>query len=145
MKHIRNFVKNTFKNYPKEERDQLIQSITEMLIEKVQDLMDKGLSEQEATDKAIMEFGTIEDYEDKPKKIKRKLVIDKTIRHYRNDVMFSAGGSLIIIGILLYIDFTYTPTIRWSLIPSFALLFWPLATIYRLFNKKASERGEKDE
>jgi len=145
MKHIKNFVKNTFKNYPKEEREQLIDSITEMLIEKVQDLMDKGLTEQEATDKAILEFGTLEDYEEKPKKLRRKLRIEKTVRHYKNDILFSVGGSIIIIGLVLYVNLEFTPTVLWGIIPSIGILWWPLATIYRYFNKKATEKGEKGE
>ena len=146
MKQIKNFVKNTFKNYPKEERDQLIKSITEMLIEKVEDLMEKGYTEQDAIDKAVMEFGTVEDYEEKPKKMKRKLQVEKTIRHYRNDMLFSLLGSLIIIGMLLFTNLTFTPEwALWFVLPALAVLWWPLSTLYRYMNKKASFRGNKDE
>jgi len=146
MKQIRNFVKNTFKNYPKDERDKLIESITEMLIEKVEDLMDKGLEEQAAIDKALMEFGTIEDYEDKPKKMKRKLQVQKTIRHYRNDIIFSVVGSLFIIGMLVFTDLYYTSTsVLWFVVPALAVLWWPLATVYRYLNKKVSLGDDKDE
>lgn len=146
MKIIKNFVKNTFKDYPKAERQELIDSITEMLIEKVEDLMDKGLTEQEAIDKAVMEFGTVEDYEDKPKKMKRKLRVQKTIRHYRNDILFSLFGSFIIIGMLVFTDLHYTSTdVLWFVLPALAVLWWPLATIYRYLNKRESLRGNKDE
>ena len=146
MKTIKNFVKNTFKDYPKEERDRLIESITEMLIEKVEDLMDKGYSEQDAVDKAVMEFGTVEDYEEKPKKMNRKLKRQKTLRHYKNDIMFSLGGFIITTGILVFIDLYYTSTrVIWFVIPVLALLWWPLATFYRYLNKKESMRGNKDE
>lgn len=145
MKQIKNFVKNTFKNYPKEERDALIESITEMLIEKVEDLMDKGFTEQEAIDKATTEFGTVEDYEENPKKMKRKLQVEKTIRHYRNDILFSVVGSLIIIGMLVFTDLYYTSNILWFVLPALAVLWWPLATIYRYLNKRENIRGNKDE
>lgn len=146
MKQLENFVKNTFKNYPKDQRDQLIESITEMLKEKVEDLIDKGYSEQDAIDKAVMEFGSIEDYEDKPAKINRKLKRQKTLRHYRNDIIFSIGGFAIITGILIFIDLYLTPTsVMWFVIPMLALLWWPLSMIYRYLNKRASLKGENHE
>lgn len=146
MKQIRNFVKNTFKNYPKDQREELIKNITEMLIEKVEDLMDKGMEEQVAIDKTVMEFGTIEDYEEKPKMIERKLKRQKTIKHYKNDILFSVGGSLIIIGMLIFTNLEFTPsTVLWFVLPMLAVLWWPLATIYRYLNKRASIKGDKDE
>jgi len=146
MKKLENFVKNTFKNYPKDDRERLIQSITEMLTEKVEDLMEKGMSEQEAIDKAVMEFGTLEDYEDKPKKIERKLKTRRTIKQYKYDIFFSIGGSLIIIGMLIYIDLQFTATnVVWFVIPALAVLWWPLATIYRYLLKKETIKEEDDE
>jgi len=146
MKKLENFVKNTFKNYPKDDRERLIQSITEMLTEKVEDLMEKGMSEQEAIDKAVMEFGTLEDYEDNPKKIERKLKTRRTIKQYKYDIFFSIGGSLIIIGMLIYIDLQFTATnVVWFVIPALAVLWWPLATIYRYLLKKETIKEEDDE
>lgn len=146
MKQIKNFVKNTFKNYPKDERDKIIESITEMLIEKVEDLMDKGFDEQEAIDKTVLEFGTLEDYEDNPRRVERKLKRQKTIVHYKNDIIFSTVGSLFIIGMLIFTDLHYTSTeVLWFVLPALAVLWWPLATIYRYLNKRESIRGNKDE
>ena len=146
MKRLENFVKNTFKNYPKEDRDELIASITEMLTEKVEDLIEHGLSEQEAIDKAVMEFGTLEDYEDKPKKVARRLKTRRTIKQYKFDIFFSVGGSLIIIGMLIYIDLELTRTnVIWFVIPALAVLWWPLATIYRYLLKKETIKEEDDE
>ena len=142
MKRIKNFVKNTFKNYPKEEREKLIKSITEMLIEKVEDLVENGLSLDEAIDRAVTEFGSIEDYEDS-KVVKKKFRI-KNLSHYRNDVMFSVVAILIIIGMLAYVNLYFTDVI-WFVIPSLALLFWPLSTIYRYLNRKGTEKENKDE
>ena len=140
MKRLENFVKNTFKNYPKDDRDRLIESITEMLTEKVEDLIEKGMTEQEAIDKAVIEFGTLEDYEDNPKKVARKLKTRRTIKQYKYDIFFSIGGSLIIIGMLIYIDLQFTATnVVWFVIPALAVLWWPLATIYRYLLKKEKE------
>lgn len=140
MKRIKNFVKNTFKNYPKEQREELIQSITEMLMEKVEDLVEHGYALEEAIDKTVLEFGSIEDFEDKKPPRKRRL---KNLVHYRNDIMFSIVAILIIIGILAYVNLFFTQVL-WFIVPSLALLFWPLSTIYRYLNRKGSE-GDKDE
>jgi len=146
MKRLENFVKNTFKNYPKDDRDRLIESITEMLTEKVEDLIEKGMTEQEAIDKAVIEFGTLEDYEDNPKKVARKLKTRRTIKQYKYDIFFSVGGSLIIIGMLIYIDLQFTATnVVWFVIPALAVLWWPLATIYRYLLKKETIKEDDDE
>lgn len=146
MKRLENFVKNTFKNYQGADRDQLIESITEMLTEKVEDLEESGLSRQEAIDRAVMEFGTIDDYEDKPRKVNRKLKRQRTIKQYKYDIFFSVGGSLIIIGMLIYIDLQLTPSnVIWFVIPALAVLWWPLATIYRYLLKKEAIKEEDDE
>ena len=145
MKKIENFVKHTFKNIPKEGKAETIKSVTEALIEKVDDLMEKGLSEQEAIDKAVIEFGTVEDYFDISEKIKRKERRIKTLNHYKNDLLFSVVGSLIIIAIILFVNLTYAPQTLWFVIPSIAILYWPLAILYNLLNKRESRKGDKDE
>lgn len=141
MKRIRNFVKNTFKDYPKAERDRLVEEITEMLIEKVEDLMEKGFNLDDAIDKTVIEFGDAKDYSDEPVKKQSRI---KRVAHYRNDIFFSVVSVSIIIGIMAFINL-YFSTVLWFIIPSLALLFWPLALIYRYLNRKETERGEKDD
>jgi hypothetical protein len=146
MKRIKNFVKNTFKDYPKPKRDQLIEEITQMLIEKVEDLVDHGMELDQAINKTVTEFGTIDDFEEQPQKVVRKLKVQKTLKHYRNDIILSFGGFVIISGMLIFTDLVYTSSnIIWFVIPVLALLWWPLATIYRYLNKKETIKGEKDE
>ena len=48
MKQIKNFVKNTFKDVEKDKREEIIQSVTEVLLEKVEDLIESGLTEPDA-------------------------------------------------------------------------------------------------
>ena len=145
MKQIKNFVKHTFKDIDKEKREEIIQLVTVSLIEKVEDLIESGLTEKEAIDRAVTEFGTAEDYFNQSIKIAKKERRQKTLRHYGNDLLFSGVGSAIVIGIILYIDFRYTPHILWSIIPSIAILFWPLAVLYNLLNKRANKKEKKDE
>ena len=145
MKTLKNFVKNTFKNVDKDKREDIILSVTESLIEKVEDLVETGLTEKEAINKTVVEFGTVEDYFNESIKKEKKEKRQKTLRHYGNDLLFSGVASAIIIGIVLFIDFKYTPHILWSIIPSIAILFWPLAVLYNLLNKRANKKDNTEE
>lgn len=143
MKQIKNFVKHTFKDIPKDKREEIIPIVTELLIEKVEDLVEKGYSEQDAIDQTVLEFGTAEDYfgREKPfSKFKRK-----TLNHYRNDFLFSLFGAIIIIGMLVFTNLYFFGDILWFVLPAIAVLWWPLAILYRFLNKKVSEKGEDDE
>jgi uncharacterized protein (UPF0305 family) len=144
MKRIRNFVKNTFKNLPKEQRDEIVNTVTQSLVEKIEDLMESGLSLEEAIDKTVVEFGTAEDYFDHEKK-EQRFKRFKTLAHYRNDLYFSLFGSLIIVGILIFVNLYFTGDPLWFVIPSIAILWWPLVIGYRLLNRVESKKGEKDE
>ncbi|KFZ26031.1 MAG: hypothetical protein KQ78_01745 [Candidatus Izimaplasma bacterium HR2] len=145
MKQIKNFVKNTFKDVDKDKRNEIIQSVTISLTEKVEDLIETGLSEQEAIDKAVVEFGTVEDFFDDNIKKQKKEKRQKTLRHYGNDLLFSGVGSAIVIGLLAFINFYYNSSNLWFVVPSIAILFWPLAILYNLLNKRANKKEKKDE
>lgn len=145
MKRIKNFVKHTFKDIPKEGKEETIKSVVEVLTEKVEDLIEKGFSQQDAIDKAVIEFGTVEDYFQNFKKRAKKKRRIKTLNHYKNDLLFSVVGSLIIIAIVLFINLQYAPSTLWFVIPAVAVLWWPLAILYNLLNKRENRREEKDE
>jgi hypothetical protein len=145
MKQIKNFVKHTFKDVDKEKREEIIQLVTESLVEKVEDLIESGLSEKDAIDKAVVEFGTVDDYFNQSIKFAKKEKRQKTLRHYGNDLLFSGVASVIIIGIILFINLYFTPDLLWSIVPSIAVLFWPLAVLYHLLNKRANKKEKRDE
>ncbi|MDC0558911.1 permease prefix domain 1-containing protein [Candidatus Izimaplasma bacterium] len=145
MKRIKNFVKNTFKDVPKENREEIIKRVTEVLMEKVEDLIENGLSEQEAIDRAVIEFGTAEDFfepEGIIKIVKKRL---KSIKHYRNDIIFSVTGAIIIIGMLIFTNLYYAGKVIWFVLPALAVLWWPLAVIYNFLNKKENKKENNDE
>ena len=144
MKRIDNFVANTFKDIPKKSKKDVIEAVTEQLIEKVEDLMESGLNENEAIDKAVVEFGSIEDYFTKVEKEEKKVKRWKTIKHYRNDLLFSGVSAVIIIGALIFINLVYAPGVIWFVVPAMAVLFWPLAVLYNLLNKRESRRNSDD-
>jgi hypothetical protein len=144
MKRIENFVKNTFKDTPKKNRDEIISNVIQSLTEKVEDLIDEGFSEIDAIDKTVLEFGSVEDYFEDLQKQQRREKRRKTINHYRNDLLFSSVAALIIIGALVFINLYYASQVIWFVVPALAVLFWPLAVLYNLLNKKGDRRG-KDE
>ncbi len=143
MKQIKNFVKHTFKDVPKEKREEIIPIVTETLIEKVEDLIEKGYSEQDAIDRAVLEFGTAEDYFGREKPFAR--FRRKTLKHYRNDFLFSVFGAIIIIGMLVFTNLYYNGEVLWFVLPAIAVIWWPLAVLYRFLNKRVSEKGDDDE
>lgn len=136
MKRIHNFVKHTFKNAPKDEKQAIIDQVTQTLIEKVEDLQESGCTLDEAIDRTVVEFGSAEDYFKSshfPYKFFKRI---KTIEHYRNDFLFSLFGTIIIIGMLVFANLYYAPDLIWFVLPALAVLWWPLAVLYRLLNKK---------
>jgi hypothetical protein len=146
MKRIRNFVKNTFKDVPKEQRQDIISTVTEQLIEKVEDLVDDGLTLDQAIDKTVIEFGSAEDYlnpVDSELNIIQRIANSKTIKQYRNDLLFSLFGAIIIIGMLVFTNLYYTGQLIWFVLPALAVLWWPLAVLYHYLNKK--ERLDNDD
>lgn len=147
MKRIRNFVKNTFKDVPKEHRVEIISTVTEQLIEKVEDLVDGGLTLEEAVDKTVLEFGSVEDYFHPAVEeltLIQRIANSKTIKQYRNDLLFSAFGALIIIGMLIFANLYYYPSLIWFVLPALAVLWWPLSVLYHYLNKR-ERLGNKDE
>lgn len=143
MKRIKNFVKHTFKEVPKEERQDIIDQVTLTLIEKVEDLQEHGYTLDDAINKTVIEFGDASDYFNPIDKPMRLIDRIKTIRHYRNDLLFSSIGALIIIGMLVFTNLYYTGSIIWFVLPALAVLWWPLAVLYRYLNKR--EGVDKDE
>lgn len=144
MKQIINFVKNTFKDFPKDKRAEIIASVTESLMEKVEDLIESGLDEQAAIDKAVTEFGNVEDYMEKEANKAKKEKRMKTINHYSNDLLFSSVATIIIIGIMAFANLNYGEQPLWFVIPGMALLFWPLSVLRHLLNKKESGKNEDE-
>ena len=144
MKQIINFVKHTFKDFPKDRREEIILSVTESLMEKVEDLIESGLEEQAAIDKAVLEFGNVEDYLEKAAKKEKREKRFKTISHYRNDLFFSSVATAIIIGILAFTNLNYGKQPLWFVIPAMALLFWPLSVYRSLLNKKGSGKNDDE-
>lgn len=140
MKKIEQYVESLFKDIPDSERKaELMEEIIQNLDEKVADLVAEGKAEEDAVNKAIVEFGDITD-------IKQELVTAKSDVRVRNAALnlgFSACGSLLIILLCIFINFYYTPQVYWFLYPTFAVLWWPLAMFFWWMKLRGREENEK--
>lgn len=126
MKTIRQHIEKLFKDVPKsEKRDIVKEEIIENLEEKVLDLMEQGKEEEDAINKALIEFGDIEE-------IKKELGIKHPFKKNMAKVNlgFSILGSLLIILLFVFINFYYTPNIIWFVFPTFIVLWWPLSMLF---------------
>jgi hypothetical protein len=54
---------------------------------------------------------------------------------------FSICGFLLILGLMLFINFYYTPRIIWFVYPAFGAIWWPLAMLYHAMRQNA-RKGE---
>lgn len=126
MKSIQDYVDELFKKVPQsKQKENMVNDIKQDLAEKVWDLMEQGKSEEDAVNKAIVEFGDIED-------IRRELggkALEKGDKA-RFQLVFALGGSILIIALAAFINFYYSPHNIWFVYPTFVVLWWPLAMFY---------------
>ncbi|MFM1651583.1 permease prefix domain 1-containing protein [Brevibacillus sp. B_LB10_24] len=123
---IKQHVDALFKDVPESEKKQVIkQEIIENLEEKVFDLMQQGKAEEDAVNKAIVEFGDIEE-------IKKELGVGQPIKKdmAKINLGFSIWGSILIIALVAFINFYYTPDVIWFVYPTFGVLWWPLSMFF---------------
>ena len=133
MKQIRAYVHRLFKEIPDSEiKNSMEEEIIQNLEEKVQDLIEAGKNEEDAINKAIVDFGDIEDIKEelkahgseKNKSIKLKLI-------------FSLWAYGLIVALCVFINLYYSPNIIWFIYPIFALIWWPFVMLYRWFEHKS--------
>ncbi|RLL43841.1 hypothetical protein D8M04_13105 [Oceanobacillus piezotolerans] len=134
MKKLAQHVNELFKEVPESEKKEMVmQEVLQNLEEKVWDLMEQGKEEEDAINKAIVDFGDIGD-------LKEELGVSEdssATQARRNKLMnrklnlgYSIWGSLLIIGLLVFINFYYSPGVIWFVYPTFAVLWWPLSMYY---------------
>ena len=131
MKKINEHVEDLFKDVPfSEEAEAIKQEIIQNLEEKVWDLMEQGKSEEDAINKAIVDFGDIGDIK---KELGNKNTNKKDLT--KLNLGFSIWGSLLIICFFIFINFYYTPHTIWFVYPTFAVLWWPLSMYFYWLRK----------
>jgi tetrahydromethanopterin S-methyltransferase subunit B len=137
MNKIKSFVSKLLKDYfNDEEKKELIEILTTSLEEKVDDLVEQGTPREEAIEKSISEFGDTSDVLDAfPGRHNNKSLI----KNRKNQLLYSTAGYLIIVGLAIFINFTFFEffaEIHWFVIVLIALLFWPLTMLYRYLSVK---------
>lgn len=134
MKTIQEHVDTLFREIPDSERkDALKREIVENLQEKVADLMAQGKAEDDAINRAIVEFGDISDIRDELR-TQQQLPLTRSAAGYH--LGFSIVGSLLIIGLVVFINLYITPGFLWCVFPIFGVLWWPLAAFFRWLRYK---------
>jgi len=131
LKKINEHVEDLFKDVPfSEEAEAIKQEIIQNLEEKVWDLMEQGKSEEDAINKAIVDFGDIGD-------LKQELGNKNTTKKdlTKLNLGFSIWGSVLIICFFIFINFYYTPHTIWFVYPTFAVLWWPLSMYFYWLRK----------
>ena len=132
MKSISQHVDYLFKDIAdSEKKTEMMNDITQNLEDKVHDLIEHGKSEEDAINKAIVEFGDIEDLKNEFATVKPDIR-----RKARIGLSFSICGSLLIIALSMFINLYYSPGTIWFVFPTFAILWWPLSMLYRYMNFK---------
>jgi hypothetical protein len=132
MKRIEQYVDGLFAEIPDSERKTgLRNEIVQNLNEKVTDLMAAGKAEDDAVNKAIVEFGDISD-------IKAELAGQQPVKKDGAGLAlgFSICGAALVIGLCAFINFYYNPAVIWFVYPTFAVLWWPLALFYHWLGKR---------
>ncbi len=135
MKTIQEHVITIFKEIPEnEEKENLMNEIISNLNEKVRDLMKNGKEEEDAINKAIVDFGDIGD-------IKNEFFDKNEIKKKGNaglQLGFSIWGSLLIIALLVFCNLYLTPRIIWWVYPVFGVLWWPLAMFFQWLKSRSN-------
>lgn len=140
MNRLTKHVNELFKDVPEsEQKATIIQEVLQNLEEKVWDLMEQGKAEEDAINKAIVEFGDAEDLKKElgakqPSKAKKK-----NKNHTKLNLEYSIWGSVLIIALFVFINFYYSPHVIWFVYPTFAVLWWPLSLYFRWMKVKRGE------
>jgi hypothetical protein len=131
MNRIEAHVSSVFKTIPDSERKtQLTREIIQDMQEMVSDFMADGKSEEDAVNKAIVEFGEIDDLkvELSPPEVRRN--------RYGLNLAYSIAGSILIILLVIFINFYYSPSVVWCVYPIFGVLWWPLTVLFVYLRKR---------
>ena len=57
---------------------------------------------------------------------------------------YSVGGFALIVGLMLFLNFYYTPDIIWFVYPTFAVIWWPVSLYFYRLRQKSTEEERYD-
>ncbi|SEU19964.1 permease prefix domain 1-containing protein [Paenibacillus sp. NFR01] len=132
MTAVKKHVEEWFKDLPNtEQSERMKEDIIQSLEDRVYDLILSGKAEEDAVNKALVEFGDLED-------IKVELGAQTVTKRnpFALHLGFSLWGTVLIIALVLFINFYYTPDVIWFVYPTFAVLWWPLSIFYKWLGRR---------
>ena len=135
---IREYVEEMFQSVPEsDEKQSMMSELIADTEEKAADLMAEGKEEEDAVNKALVELGDLSE-------IKLGLMgapqPRQNLTRLRNSLLYSVMGSLLVIALMMFINFYYSPGTIWFVYPVFAILWWPLSVLLTYMNRKDGGR-----
>lgn len=138
MKRIESYVHKLFKEIPNSDiKKSLEDEITTNLEEKVLDLIEEGKTEEDAINKALIEFGDIEDIK---KELLEQCMLPEPTSKQTMKLIFSLCATGLIVALFLFINFYYTPQNIWFVYPVFVVIWWPFIMFYKWYEHKQNAR-----
>ena len=138
MKRIDKFLNRLFRN--QHSSQEYFSQIQEKLYEKVDDLVEKGYSEEDAVNKTIDEFGDVDDFYfsniERPYEYKQ---LRKTLLYYRNMLRFSIIATIILTIIYFIVNhmWVFKPSFPWlAIVLTLATLIWPIGLYFKFKSVK---------
>ncbi|PAD20252.1 permease prefix domain 1-containing protein [Terribacillus saccharophilus] len=136
MQKINMYVEEQFADLPETEQVvNLKEEIKDSMEEKAADFMLDGKLEEDAVNKAIVDFGNLAEIKREfqlqhvPQKTTEKKKKQKEDMSTLN-LGFSICGSGLIIALLVFVNMYYTPHEIWFVFPTFAILWWPVSMAF---------------
>jgi hypothetical protein len=133
MNRIETHINWLFRDIPDSGRkEEITQEITLNLNEKVADLVSQGKTEDEAVNKAIRDFGDINE-------IRKEFVSSTQLLKSRNlnlSLAFSVWGGILFTSLFVFINLYYTPQTIWFVYPVFAVIWWPMSVFFHWLHLK---------
>lgn len=134
---VEQYVENQFKSIPEsDEKQSVMDDLILTMNERVQDLVTDGKTEEDAVNKAIVDFGDLEEIKSGLKIINDKEIKDSQLRKYKSAFEFSLWGFILISALVTYINFQYNAGHAWFVYVIFGVSWWPLVMFYRLKNRR---------
>lgn len=136
MQKIDTYVEEQFADLPDTEHVQTLkEEIKDSMEEKAADFMLEGKTEEDAVNKAIVDFGNLAEIkkefllqhvpQEKPDKRTKQKEDMSTL-----NLGFSICGSVLIIALLVFVNMYYTPYEIWFVFPTFGILWWPVSMVF---------------
>lgn len=133
MNEIEVHINKLFEDIPDSSRkEEIVQEITQNLNEKVSDLVLNGKTRDQAVEKAIDDFGDIDDLKEELAS-SAKLTKSKKIGL---SLAFSIWGGILITALLLFINFYYTPYVIWFVYPTIGVIWWPMTMFFHWLHNR---------